>query len=212
MLRKCLKSVAGVHQSSRLVNGLAIGAGCRFQYPHENVFGDYRSQTRTVRSSIVRSFATSAPSTNTNPMNESLGSTEGDYERLKGKPNPAMDVIAKVGVPGVTIVRDEVSARKVVEILKTLKDRVHAWDTETIDLEVKEQSPVGKGKIMCFTAFCGPDVDFGSGPRLFIDNMSSPTDLVQVFKEYFEDETYLKGWFNYGFDRHILFNHGVDVK
>ena len=27
-----------------------------------------------------------------------------------------------------------------------------------------------------------------------------------------EDENYLKCWHNYSFDRHILFNHGIDVK
>lgn len=32
------------------------------------------------------------------------------------------------------------------------------------------------------------------------------------FKDYFEDPNYLKVWHNYGFDRHILFNHGIDVQ
>ena len=42
--------------------------------------------------------------------------------------------------------------------------RIHAWDTETIDLDIKTESPVGKGKIICASAFCGIDVDFGNGP------------------------------------------------
>lgn len=33
-----------------------------------------------------------------------------------------------------------------------------------------------------------------------------------MFKDYFEDSSILKCWHNYGFDRHILFNHGIDVK
>lgn len=32
------------------------------------------------------------------------------------------------------------------------------------------------------------------------------------FKEYFEDEKILKIWHNYGFDRHIIGNHGINVK
>ena len=32
------------------------------------------------------------------------------------------------------------------------------------------------------------------------------------FKNYFEDKGYLKCWHNYGYDRHILFNHGIDCK
>lgn len=43
--------------------------------------------------------------------------------------------------------------------------RVHSWDTETIDLNVKSDSLIGNGKIICCSAFCGIDVDFGNGPR-----------------------------------------------
>jgi len=90
-----------------------------------------------------------------------------------------------------------------VKILKTLKDRYHAWDTETIDVSPKTESPVGKGKIICASAFCGPDVDFGNGPRLFIDNFAQNKDLILEFKEYLEDERYRKLWHNYGYDRHV---------
>jgi DNA polymerase-1 len=47
---------------------------------------------------------------------------------------------------------------------------------------------------------------------LFIDNYADSNDIILEFKEYFEDESFLKCWHNYGFDRHILFNHGIDVK
>lgn len=32
------------------------------------------------------------------------------------------------------------------------------------------------------------------------------------FKEYLENPEILKCWHNYGFDRHVLYNHGIDVK
>jgi hypothetical protein len=67
-------------------------------------------------------------------------------------------------IPSVTIVRDIEHAKKTVEILKKLKNRFHAWDTETLGINPKEQSPVGNGKVMCFSCFAGPDVDFGNGP------------------------------------------------
>lgn len=92
------------------------------------------------------------------------------------------------------------------------QDRVHAWDTETIGINAKDESPVGKGTVICATAFLGPDVDFGNGPRLFIDNYADSEDVILEFKEYFEDERYLKCWHNYGYDRHILFNHGIDCR
>ncbi len=47
---------------------------------------------------------------------------------------------------------------------------MHSWDTETIDIEVKEESPVKNGKILCASCFIGPEIDFGNGPRLFVDN------------------------------------------
>lgn len=49
-----------------------------------------------------------------------------------------------------------------------MHSRIHAWDTEVIDIDAKEESPVGKGKIICAQAFCGPEVDFGNGPSSFI--------------------------------------------
>ena len=32
-----------------------------------------------------------------------------------------------------------------------------------------------------------------------------------IFKEYFEDDNYKKIWHNYGFDRHIINNHGIEL-
>ena len=91
-------------------------------------------------------------------------------------------------------------------------DRVHAWDTETINIDPKEESPVGNGLVICASCFIGPDVNFGNGPRLFIDNYSDAKDIILEFKEYLENDNYLKCWHNYGFDRHILYNHGIDVR
>lgn len=113
---------------------------------------------------------------------------------------------------GTTLVRTKEEARKVIQILKTLDDRIHAWDTETIGIDVKTESPVGNGQVLCAQCFVGPDVDFGNGPRLFIDNYADAADIILEFKEYFEDPNYLKCWHNYSFDRHILYNHGIDVQ
>lgn len=122
------------------------------------------------------------------------------------------DIKNKIFIPSVTIVRSKEHARKCVEILFQYKDRFHAWDTETVGINPKEQSPVGNGKIICLSCFIGPDVDFGNGPRLFIDNYGDCEDLVQEFKEYFENPNYYKVWHNYGFDRHIIYNHGINVR
>lgn len=45
-----------------------------------------------------------------------------------------------------------------------------------------------------------------------IDNFAQNTDLILIFKDYFEDENYKKVWHNLGFDRHVFYNHGINVK
>ena len=108
--------------------------------------------------------------------------------------------------------RSREDARRVVSILNKFKDRVHSWDTETIAIDAKEESPVGNGKVLCASVFIGPDIDFGSGPRVFIDNYADAENIIMEFKEYFENPNILKCWHNYGFDRHILYNHGINVQ
>jgi len=95
------------------------------------------------------------------------------YDKFKGFQNTALN---SLNIPGVTIANTKEKALKALDVLYSLSDRLvsmntsylpirpHAWDTETIDIEAKEEGPVGKGRIICATAFCGPEVDFGNGP------------------------------------------------
>ena len=53
---------------------------------------------------------------------------------------------------------------------------------------------------------------FGNGPRLFIDNYGEAEGTIETFKAYLEDARYLKVFHNWGFDRHIFFNHAIDVR
>ncbi len=75
--------------------------------------------------------------------------------------------IKNLKIPSVTIVRNKDQARHVINILKGHRDRFHAWDTETNEIDLKEQSPVLFGKIICMSCFIGPDIDFGNGPSNF---------------------------------------------
>eukprot|EP01125_Pyxidicula_operculata_P012309 TRINITY_DN4036_c0_g3_i1.p1 TRINITY_DN4036_c0_g3~~TRINITY_DN4036_c0_g3_i1.p1 ORF type:complete len:1154 (-),score=245.82 TRINITY_DN4036_c0_g3_i1:8-3469(-) len=115
-------------------------------------------------------------------------------------------------LPGVTVVNDEESAQRVVEILKQYPNRYHAWDTETIDIDLNTQSPVGHGTIICASIYIGPDVNFGNGSRVWINNFQVSEGTINFFKEYLEDPKYLKVWHNYSFDRHIIHNHGIDAR
>ena len=53
-----------------------------------------------------------------------------------------------------------------------------------MDLDVKPEAPVGKGKIICASFFAGPELDFGRGPRVFIDNFGQNAGLINYFKDY----------------------------
>lgn len=135
------------------------------------------------------------------------------FSSAEMNPKPVDNLAFKnLSIPSVTIIRTVDQARKAIDVLKSAQNRFHAWDTETLNIDPKEQSPVTHGRIICFSCFAGPDVDFGNGPRLFIDNYAESNGIVNEFKNYFEDSEYLKVFHNYGFDRHIFYNHGINVK
>jgi DNA polymerase-1 len=114
--------------------------------------------------------------------------------------------------PDTVVVNDVESAKKVLEILMRpdIKRRYHACDTETTGIDPKIQSPVGNGTVICASIYVGPDVDFGGGSRIWIDNYGKASGTLDLFKEYFEDLEIKKVWHNYSFDRHILYNHGIN--
>ncbi|KAL9187036.1 hypothetical protein ACHAXT_010756 [Thalassiosira profunda] len=120
----------------------------------------------------------------------------------------------------VTIVRNPEQARKVVAALMKSKvedpDRIHACDTEVMDIDLKACGPVGNGYVTCLSVYSGPDFDYGlgdgPGAMLWVDNLDDACGVLQEFKPWLEDAGVLKVWHNYGFDRHVLFNEGIDVK
>ena len=75
--------------------------------------------------------------------------------------------------------------------------------------------------------YCGPDVDFSTclskdrelpvqhtkRTKVLVDALCDGGEQVlQAFKEYLEDENIKKVWHNYSFDRHVLWNHNIDVQ
>jgi hypothetical protein len=58
------------------------------------------------------------------------------------------EAMKNLNLPGTTIVRTAEDARRVVAILYKYADRVHAWDTETINIDAKEETPVGHGYVI----------------------------------------------------------------
>lgn len=114
----------------------------------------------------------------------------------------------------ITQVLTKSDAKRVLNVLYKYPNAYWACDTETTGLDIKSQGPVGNGAVTCISIYGGPDIDFGDGPgsALWIENIDKSAGLIQEFKQWFEDEKYKKVWHNYGFDRHVMFNEGVDCK
>jgi len=134
-------------------------------------------------------------------------------------------------VPDVTIVRTKQQASTVLQKLQqdVINNpwRIHACDTEVMDIDLKNVGPVGHGYVTCLSVYSGPDFDYGiddegnesssngssaKGTMLWIDNLDDAQGLLQEFKDWLEDSRVLKVWHNYGFDRHVLYNEGINVK
>ena len=60
--------------------------------------------------------------------------------------------------------------------------------------------------------YSGPEIDFGTGPgrALWID--TTAPGVLEAMRPWLEDEGAKKVWHNYGFDRHVLNNEGIDLK
>ncbi|KAF4038940.1 DNA polymerase family A [Phytophthora infestans] len=113
----------------------------------------------------------------------------------------------------VNLIQDEEGARRVLQKLEELgPNHFHACDTEVAQIDVKAVGPVGNGVVTCLSLYSGPDVDYGNGPYVWVDNLDSAEGTLQLFKEFLESKNYLKVWHNYSFDRHVLFNHGINVQ
>jgi len=123
--------------------------------------------------------------------------------------------VSGLKVSGVTIVRSKDEARIVLDKLNAAPNGTfHACDTEVMDIDLRKVGPIGNGYVTCVSIYSGPDFDYGLGDGpgtvLWIDNLDDSVGLLQEFKEWFEDSNHLKVWHNYGFDRHVLWNEGVN--
>ncbi|KAH6835517.1 polymerase gamma 1 [Perilla frutescens var. hirtella] len=106
------------------------------------------------------------------------------------------------------------AAREVVRLLTTqYKDLVHACDTEVANIDVKGETPVDHGEVICFSIYSGPEADFGNGKScIWVDVLDGDgKDLIKEFAPFFEDPSIKKVWHNYSFDNHVIENYGLKV-
>ena len=111
------------------------------------------------------------------------------------------------------MVQDPATAQRIVRELKALgPNHIHACDTEVADIDIKEQGPVGNGRVTCLSIFSGPEHDFGRGPRIWVDNLDGAEGTLECMREFLCDPKVKKVWHNYSFDRHVIYNHGIDAQ
>ncbi|GAB4824725.1 hypothetical protein Ancab_007590 [Ancistrocladus abbreviatus] len=119
------------------------------------------------------------------------------------------------GIYDKVLVVDKIStAKKVVSMLTNqYRHRVHACDTEVSKMDVKQESPVDHGEIICFSIYSGQGVDFGNGKScVWVDILGGcGKDLLVEFAPFFEDSSIKKVWHNYSFDSHVIENYGIKL-
>ncbi|KAF5478875.1 hypothetical protein F2P56_005401 [Juglans regia] len=114
----------------------------------------------------------------------------------------------------VLVVDDATTAKEVVRMLTNkYRHLVHACDTEVAKIDVKQETPVDHGEIICFSIYSGPEVDFGNGKSfVWVDVLDGGgRDLLMAFAPFFEDPSIKKVWHNYSFDNHVIENYGLKL-
>ncbi|KAI9082397.1 hypothetical protein K1719_035820 [Acacia pycnantha] len=105
-------------------------------------------------------------------------------------------------------------AKEVVGLLtKKYRHLIHACDTEVAKIDVKAETPVDHGEIVCFSIYSGPEADFGNGKScIWVDVLDGGAkEMLFEFEPFFKDQSIRKVWHNYSFDNHVIENYGLKV-
>ncbi|CAK9150260.1 unnamed protein product [Ilex paraguariensis] len=113
------------------------------------------------------------------------------------------------------LVVDNISTAKEIVSMLTNQYRhlVHACDTEVAKIDVKQETPVDHGEVICFSIYSGPEANFGNGKScVWVDVLDGGgRSLLAEFAPFFEDSSIRKVWHNYSFDNHVIENYGLKV-
>ncbi|PSC72198.1 DNA polymerase I chloroplastic mitochondrial [Micractinium conductrix] len=109
---------------------------------------------------------------------------------------------------------------------------VFACDTEVMDIDVSSHSPCCHGRVICFSVYAGPAVDFGDAAgegrpadaplrsMLWVDTWLDGEEgqaeeaaaIVEAFRPFWESSQHKKVWHNYSFDRHVMERLGLRMR
>ncbi|CAI0437157.1 unnamed protein product [Linum tenue] len=94
------------------------------------------------------------------------------------------------------LVVDNVSLAKAVvsKLTGQYRHHVHACDTEVANIDVKVQTPIDHGELICFSVYSGPEADYGNGKScIWVDVLDGGgQDILAEFKDFFEDQSIKK--------------------
>ncbi|KFK39361.1 hypothetical protein AALP_AA3G234700 [Arabis alpina] len=114
----------------------------------------------------------------------------------------------------VHVVDNVTTAKEVVaKLITQYRNLVHACDTEVSRIDVKTETPVDHGELICFSIYCGSEAVFGDGKScIWVDVLGvNGRAVLAEFKPFFEDPSIKKVWHNYSFDSHIIRNYGIKL-
>ncbi|TXG48457.1 hypothetical protein EZV62_027751 [Acer yangbiense] len=110
---------------------------------------------------------------------------------------------------------DNIAAAK--EVVRKLTGQyrhwVHACDTEVAKINVKQETPIDHGEVICLSIYSGPEADFGDGKScIWVDVLDGGgSALLNEFAPFFADPAIKKVWHNYSFDNHVIENYGIKL-
>ncbi|KAL0320784.1 UNVERIFIED_CONTAM: DNA polymerase I A, chloroplastic/mitochondrial [Sesamum radiatum] len=133
----------------------------------------------------------------------------------KGRKGSITNKVKKEAKPAAkkTVLSDTVSEPPSEKITASGGTELHERLSQVANIDVKEETPVDHGEIICFSIYSGPEADFGDGKScIWVDVLDGGgKDLLKEFAPFFEDPNIKKVWHNYSFDNHVIENYGLKV-
>ncbi|CAN1768171.1 hypothetical protein LINPERHAP1_LOCUS10548 [Linum perenne] len=101
-----------------------------------------------------------------------------------------------ISISNNVLVVDNVSTAKAVvsKLTHQYKHLVHACDTEVSNIDLKVQTPIDHGELICFSIYSGPEADYGNGKScIWVDVLDGAGQAILAeFKNFFENESIKK--------------------
>jgi len=134
---------------------------------------DEKAASDSRRKAAAKSAAEAGSSTH--PPKKPAGKEPERNQRVRSQP-PKKPAGKEPECKLATLIRSVAEAERVVEYLsqKELERNIFAVDTETDGVDPTAQSPVGNGRVVCFSIYCGPTVNFEEyGETLDLSDVSA---------------------------------------